>query len=69
MKKFKTFGQRFCSYCGTNKMYYINFNGAPLGLRDCGNVDWCDGKTEAEVKQQYGQHLKPADIDFLEMDD
>lgn len=69
MKKFRTFGQRFCTYCGTTRMYYIDFNGRPLGLCDCGNVDWCDGETEEEVKQHYGQRLKPADIEFLEMDD
>lgn len=69
MQRFKTFGQRFCTYCGTTRMYYINFNGNPLGLCDCGNVDWCDGETEAEVKKRYGKRLQPADIEFLEMDD
>ena len=69
MKRFKTFGQRFCTYCGTTHMYYINLNGRPLGLCDCGNVDWCDGETEADVKKRYSTHLKPADVNFLEMDD
>ena len=69
MQKFRVFGQRFCTYCGTNKMYYIHFNGSPLGLCDCGNVDWCDGETEADVKKRYGARLQSADISFLEMDD
>lgn len=69
MRKFRVFGQRFCTYCGTNQMYYINFNGSPLGLCNCGNIDWCDNKTETEVKKQYGARLKPADISFLVMDD
>lgn len=69
MQKFRVFGQRFCTYCGTNQMYYIDFNGIPLGICNCGNTDWCDGKTETEVKKQYGARLKPADIPFLEMDD
>jgi hypothetical protein len=50
-------------------MYYIDFNGRPLGLCDCDNIDWCDGETEADVKKRYGKRLQPADIKFLEMDD
>lgn len=69
MKKFRVFGQRLCTHCGTTRMYYIDFNGRPLGLCDCDNIDWCDGETEADVKKRYGTRLKPADISFLEMDD
>jgi hypothetical protein len=51
-------------------MYYIHFErNRPLGLCDCGNVDWCDGETAEDVKKRYGVHLHPADIIALEMDD
>lgn len=69
MKQFKVFGERICTYCG-GKMLYINFtNNQPLGLCDCGNTDWCDNKTEDDVKKQYGSHLRPSRIKILEMDD
>lgn len=69
-KRFKVFGQRFCTYCGKDEMYYIDYNGRPLGLCDCGNVDYCDhDKTEADVKKRYGTRLKPADIDVLILED
>ena len=64
-KRYKVFGQRFCTYCGKDEMYYIDYNGKPLGLCDCGNTDWCSGETEADVKKRYGTRLKPADIDIL----
>lgn len=69
MQRFKTFGQRFCTYCGTNQMYYIHFKGRPLGTCECGNMDWCEGETEAEVKKRYGKRLFPANIEFLEVND
>lgn len=58
MRKFRTFGQRFCTYCGTNQMYYIDFDGSPLGVCNCGNVDWCDNETETEVKKTIWRQTK-----------
>lgn len=66
----KVFGQRFCTFCGTNEMYYFHMNGKPIGacLR-CDNTDWCDNETEADVKKRYGADLKPADIEYIDLVD
>lgn len=64
----KVFGQRFCTYCGRNKMYYfIDGDGHPFGSCSCGNEDYCDHETVEQVKQRFGAKLKPADIDTLEL--
>lgn len=69
-KRYPVFGRRFCTYCGRTKMYYIRFeDNKPLGLCDCGNIDWCDNETEADVRKRYGADLKLPDIASLLLDD
>jgi hypothetical protein len=64
--KFKVFGQRFCTYCGSDAMYYIEDGEQPRGFCcECDNVDWCDNETVEDVKKRYGDRLHEADIDFL----
>ena len=57
--KYKTFGQRFCTHCGTYEMYYFeDEDGEPGGMcLRCGNIDWCDNQTIEDVKQHYGEKL------------
>ena len=68
----RCFGKRFCTFCGRTNMHYYTWqeNGETKCLgecftRGCGNVDWCHDKTEAEVKEQYGDHMLPPDYDTI----
>ena len=68
-KKYKTFGKRFCTYCGKEEMYYIDLNGTPVGICKCGNTDWWSSrKTPEDVKARYKDRLKPADVPYLFLD-
>lgn len=72
--KARVFGKRFCTYCGQTNMQYYSFieNGETHVMgecftKGCNNVDWCDGKTEEDVKRQYGKHLVPSEIKFINL--
>ena len=62
------FGQRFCTRCGQDKMYYyMDGDGYPYGSCSCGNIDYCNGETVERVKKRLGEELKPVDIDALKL--
>lgn len=66
-RKCKVFGQRFCTYCGNNKMYYFEREeGKPIGMcMTCDNDDYCDRETVEQVKARFGSGLKTPDIDYV----
>lgn len=62
----KAYARRFCTQCGTYNMLYATVDGRPIGMCDCGNTDWCDNKTEADVKAQIGKDkfMRPCDLEI-----
>lgn len=61
----RAYARRFCTYCGTHNLLYATVDGHPLGMCDCGNTDWCDNMTEADVKRLVAEgKLSPCDIDI-----
>jgi hypothetical protein len=66
MLKVKPFGQRFCTYCGTNEMYYFIDEEEPIGVcLKCNNIDYCDNETVEQVKERFGEHMKTPDLDTI----
>jgi hypothetical protein len=65
MARYPVFGERFCTYCAGTMLYFTNENNEPMGICSCGNTDYCDGKTVADVKKQYGDHMKPSKYKFI----
>lgn len=67
----RVFGQRFCTFCGKNTMLYYTWEEdgktRVIGDCECGNIDYCDGETEADVKRRFGAHLKPSKYKYLEL--
>lgn len=61
---YPVFGERFCTYCGRNMLYIID-NGQPVGVCDCGNVDYCDNETVEDVKKRFGDAMKPSKYKYL----
>lgn len=68
--KTKVFGQRFCTYCGRNAMYYCESeDNSVMGVCDCGNIDYCDRETKEDVLKRFGDDMKEPDIDVMYFDD
>ena len=65
MAKYPVFGERFCTYCGGTMYYITDTHNNPIGLCSCGNTDYCDNKTVADVKKQYGDRMKPSKYKFI----
>ena len=61
---YPVFGERFCTYCGRNMLYIID-HGRPVGVCDCGNVDYCDNETVEDVKKRFGDVMKPSKYKYL----
>ena len=65
--KARVFGVRFCTYCGKKDMFYYMDGDQPIGACSCGNTDWCDNETEADVKKRFGPYLEKTPIKFINL--
>lgn len=68
MRKYPIFGERVCTYCGNTMFYITEDDGSPIGVCDCGNIDYCDNETMEDVQKRFGTRLTPSKLDFLYTD-
>jgi hypothetical protein len=62
--KYPVFGERFCTFCGGSVIYVVD-NGQPIGVCDCGRIDYCDNETVEDVKKRFGDKMKPSKYDYI----
>jgi hypothetical protein len=65
MARYPVFGERFCTYCAGTVIYFTMENNEPMGVCSCGNTDYCDNETVADVKKRYGDRMKPSKRKFI----
>ena len=57
------FASRHCRYCGYMMPYYELDDKSCTGVCKCGNIDYCDGETQADVRDRlYSVLVEPPRI-------